>query len=185
MTARIAVENRETRLGEWLWLEYKHAAELDPSLAFTNLPEGMAERLSALAECRAEPVGRAFRGQRLLVLDPTARSPLASRDFNDHDVVVVGGILGEAEPRARTRALITRPLRAPARHLGRAQLPIDVAVLVANLIRLGSRLEEIEIATEVEIVHDEAHSTVLPYGYPVVDGKVLITPGLVEHIRRH
>ncbi|HVL87251.1 MAG TPA: hypothetical protein VM681_04470, partial [Candidatus Thermoplasmatota archaeon] len=74
------------------------------------------------------------------------------------------------------------PLAASARNLGPIQLPIDVAVLVCALVREGGRLEDVELTTEVEIRHDDSHVTVLPYGYPVVDGRVLLTPGLAEHL---
>jgi ribosome biogenesis SPOUT family RNA methylase Rps3 len=44
------------------------------------------------------------------------------------------------------------------------------------------RLEDIEIAREVEIKHDSVHSTILPFGYPVIDNHLVITPGLVEYL---
>ena len=73
-------------------------------------------------------------------------------------------------------------MRCESRNIGKTQLSIDGAVFVAKAIMLGMRLEEIEIASELEIMHDDGHSTILPFGYPIVDGKVILTPGLVEYL---
>jgi ribosome biogenesis SPOUT family RNA methylase Rps3 len=72
-----------------------------------------------------------------------------------------------------------------ARNLGRIQLSIDSAVVVCRLIALGMKLEKIKLSAELEIQHDDGHSTILPYGYPVLDGKVVFTPGLKEYLRKH
>jgi len=68
------------------------------------------------------------------------------------------------------------------RNLGKIQLTIDGAAFVAKAILLGLDLEDIEIAYEVEIKHDEIHSTVLPFGYSVVNSLPLLTPGLIEYL---
>jgi ribosome biogenesis SPOUT family RNA methylase Rps3 len=47
------------------------------------------------------------------------------------------------------------------------------------------KLEKIKLSTELEVQHDDGHSTILPYGYPVLDGKVIFTPGLKEYLRKH
>jgi len=96
----------------------------------------------------------------------------------------VGGILGVEEFTGKTGALITRPQGLEARHLGPLQLPIDMAVLVSNLVRLGMALEDLELTTEVELELGPDRSVELPYAYPVVEGQVLLTPGLVDYLRR-
>ena len=62
------------------------------------------------------------------------------------------------------------------------QLTIDGAVFVAKQIALGKKLNDIEIAYELEIIHDPIHSTILPFGYPIVNDKPIITPGLIEYL---
>ena len=42
----------------------------------------------------------------------------------------------------------------------------------------------LEITEEVEIKWDDVHSTQLPYGYPMGEEKVIITPGLLEILKR-
>lgn len=178
-----AIEHAEPRIDAWLWLEYSHAAKLVERLVFTHVrdPQQRA-RLRQLAEARAEPAAEAFAGRRVVVLDPQAEEALRAADFDELDVLVVGGILGVEEFTGKTGKLITRPHRLEARHLGPLQLPIDMAVLVANLVRLGMPLEDVELTTEVEVVLGEGRTVELPYAYPVVDGKVLLTPGLVEYL---
>jgi ribosome biogenesis SPOUT family RNA methylase Rps3 len=180
-----AIEHAEARIDEWLWLEYSHAAQLVERLAFTGVakPDERA-RLAELAPAHAAPAAKAFAGKRIVVTDPQAPRALTTGDFDAFDVLVVGGILGVEEFTGKTGALITSPHKLEARHLGKLQLPIDMAVMVANLVRLGLALEDIELTTEVEIELGEERSVELPYAYPVVEGQVLLTPGLVDYLRR-
>lgn len=179
------VEHAEARIDEWLWLEYAHCAQLVERLAFTGVRRAEDRaRLAELAEARAEPAAEAFAGRRIVVTDPQAGEPLRAEDFERFDVLVVGGILGFEEFTGRTSKLITAPQKLEARHLGPLQLPIDMAVLVSNLVRMGMALEDIELTTEVEVDLGGGRSVELPYAYPVVEGKVLLTPGLVDYLRR-
>jgi len=51
---------------------------------------------------------------------------------------------------------------------------------------LGLKLKDIEIAREIEIVQDSVHSTIIPFGYPIINDKPVITPGLVElHLKNY
>jgi ribosome biogenesis SPOUT family RNA methylase Rps3 len=178
-----AVEHVEPRIDAWLWLEYTHCAQLVDRLVFTGVKDpAQRERLATLAEARAEPAAQAFAGQRLLVLDPRAKEPLRTADFEAYDVVVIGGILGFEQLDGRTERFITAPHHLEARHLGPLQLPIDMAVLVTNLVRLGLALEDIELTTELEVDLGDGRSVELPYAYPVVEGQVLVTPGLVQYL---
>jgi len=97
-------------------------------------------------------------------------------------MIIIGGLLGYEKPQGRTKTLITDVSRFETRHLGKLQLSIDGAAFVAKAISLGLNLEDIEIAREIEIIHDDVHSTILPFGYPVMDNKPIITPGLVEYL---
>lgn len=180
-----AIEHAEARVDEWLWLEYRHAAQLVEKLAFTGVHDAQQRaRLAELAPAHAEPAAMVFPGKRILVTDPEAPKPLTTEDFDRFDIVVIGGILGVEEFTGKTGKLITRPHGLAARNLGKLQLPIDMAVLVANLVRLGARLEDIELTNLVEVDLGPGRSVELPYAYPVVDGKLLITPGLVEYLQR-
>jgi hypothetical protein len=54
----------------------------------------------------------------------------------------------------------------------------------SSAICLGLRLQDIEIAREIEIIHDKVHSTILPFGYPMIDDVPMITPGLVKYLNK-
>jgi len=182
----LVIEHCEPELSEWLMLEYVHASKLwKGDVVFTNIKgEKLATWLRPLGKVEAKGIDELFSGKRCIVLDPQAEKQLDAGDFSNLDSVIVGGILGYEAPQGRTKKLISDRYGYETRNLGRTQLSIDGAVFVAKAIALGMKLSEIEIATEVEIVHDETHSTVLPFGYPVIDNNPILTPGLVEYLTR-
>jgi ribosome biogenesis SPOUT family RNA methylase Rps3 len=185
---RLYVENFE-RCSEWLMLEYRHCLDTWENIVFTNIADNAL--LEAIADrggsARRSPLERLkeFHSRRTLALDPEAKVTLRTSDFKKHDALVIGGILGNEGFTGKTGKLMTKKLGCKARNLGKIQLSIDSAAVVCKLIFLGMRLEDIELTTELEIQHDDGHSTVLPYGYPVLDGKVILTPGLREYLEKH
>ncbi|MEM4293007.1 MAG: SAM-dependent methyltransferase [Thermoplasmata archaeon] len=180
------IENCEEKLSEWLYLEYRHAVHIWGKIVFTNVnDERMYALLSELSgEVYREHVYELKLGN-LIVLDPLAENPLEPEDMQRADYVVIGGILGDREFTGKTRRLITEKTRAVARNLGKTQLSIDIAAYVAYQVLQGKRLSEIPLTAEVEIEHPDGHITVLPYGYPIVNGKVLITPGLIRYLQKN
>ena len=182
----LVVEHCEKGLSEWLTLEYRHAANIWPRhTLFTNVKSpATAAKLRAYGEVTREKANDHLAGHRCLILDPKAAAPLTPHDFTGLYAVIIGGILGYKTPRGRTKALISDHSSFETRHIGSIQLTIDGAAFVAKAIALGMTLEDIEIAYEVEITHNPVHSTVLPFGYPVIDGKPIITPGLIEYLTR-
>ena len=52
------------------------------------------------------------------------------------------------------------------------------------LVYAGERIEDIEVTDSVEIRYSENESTVLPFGYIVMENRVIITPGLIELLVR-
>lgn len=181
------IEHLEPRLSRWLLIEYSHAAEIAGRLLVTNVKKASERRkLSKICEVRSESVAEIFRPRELLVLDPQARKPLTRRDFSGVSAVVVGGILGDNPPRGRTKILLTDRLRGcKARNIGKAQFSIDGSVFVAKEILRGKKLQDIPVVVEVEIPLEEGHSVILPFAYPLVNGKPLIHPKLVEYLRTH
>ena len=184
--AILVIDNCEPEISEWLMLEYRHASGLwKGDVVFTGVPEGKSiAAVRALGRVDDNNAGDAFRGRNCIILDPLAEKPLETDDFSGLEAIIVGGILGYEKPRGRTKELLTDRYGFPARNLGKMQLSIDGAAFVAKAISLGMKLGEIEIASEIEIKHDETHSTILPFGYPVVGSSVIITPGLVEYLTR-
>lgn len=186
MSTLLVVEHCERGLSDWLFLEYRHAATIwEPDVLFTNVSSKTATtKLLALGHVTREPVNTHLKGRRCIILDPKATTPLSTRDFTRLHAIVIGGILGYKNPRGRTKTLISDHSSFETRHIGPIQLTIDGAALVAKAVALGLRIKDIEIAYEVEITHDAVRSTILPFGYPILEGNPIITPGLIEYLTR-
>ncbi len=180
----LVIEHCEPTLSEWLLLEYKHAAKLwKGNLMFTRVTDSKTSKvLQKLGTVKKENAKDLYSTQNCIILDPQAKKPLIPKDCTTADVLIVGGLLGYEKPQGRTTTLISSSSGFPTRHLGPLQLSIDGAVFVIKAICLGLHLKDIEIATEIEIIHDPVHSTILPFGYPIVNDKPVITPGLVDYL---
>jgi len=182
----LIIEHCEPKLSEWLLLEYKHCAKLwKEDLVFTIVTDKKtAQILQKLGTIEKKSAKDVFSKKKCIILDPQAKKALTPHDCAHSDVLIVGGLLGYEKPQGRTKKLISDNSSFETRHLGKLQLSIDGAVFVAKAISLGMNLNDIEIAKEIEIIHDEVHSTILPFGYPVIDNTAIITPGLIEYLTK-
>jgi ribosome biogenesis SPOUT family RNA methylase Rps3 len=174
-------------ISEWLWLEYSHVSQWwGKELIFTNVREDEREKLAKLGSVITESVTKfPFDRSKLIVLDLQAEEELKPEDIEEDTMIVVGGILGDAVPRGRTREFITSKMEGvKARHIGKPQYSIDGASIVTKLIADGKRLEEIEYEENPTIKLDEFSEITLHYAVPKLDGKLLLTPGLIDHQRR-
>jgi ribosome biogenesis SPOUT family RNA methylase Rps3 len=180
----LAIEHCEQELSPWLFLEYRHCAHLwKNNLVFTRVTrKKTAQELKPLGQVEAENADSVFSGKQGIILDPQGKKPLTPKDCHISDVIIIGGLLGYEHPEGRTKTMISDMSTFETRHLGNIQLSIDGAAFVTKAICLGMRLKDIEIAREIEIQHDSIHSTILPFGYPVIDNHPVITPGLVEYL---
>jgi len=180
----LIIEHCEPTLSEWLLLEYKHAAKLwNKKLMFTRVTDSKTSKiLQKLGAVKKENAKDLYSTKNCIILDPQAKKPLTPKDCSTADALIVGGLLGYEKPQGRTTTLISASAGFPTRHLGPLQLSIDGAVFVIKAICLGLNLQDIEIAKEIEIIHDSVHSTILPFGYPIVDDKPVITPGLIDYL---
>lgn len=182
----LIIEHCEDKLSEWLMLEYEHATKLwVGKTIFTCVKDRKTiAKLKSIGTVDRRGVEELFPDGDCIVLDPAGKTVLKTADFDNLGGIVVGGILGYEKPHGRTKALISDRCGFSTRNLGKLQLSIDGAVFVAHAISMGMVLADIEIAKEIEIVHDSHHSTILPFGYPVIDNNPIITPGLIEYISR-
>lgn len=182
----LIIEHCEPALSEWLLLEYQHAAKLwDGKLLFTRVTDSKTKKiLHTLGSVKKEHAKDLYSGKNCIVLDPQAKKPLTPKDCTTTDALIVGGMLGYETPQGRTKTLISASSGFHTRHLGVLQLSIDGAVFVIKAICLGLDLKDIEIAKEIEIIHDAVHSTILPFGYPIVENQPVITPGLIEYLSK-
>jgi ribosome biogenesis SPOUT family RNA methylase Rps3 len=178
----IVIENCEP-ITEWVLLEYKHASEIAMgNIIFTNVND---RRLEKLGKVYSESFTEVVEPDKTIILDPSADKPLRAEDFERYRYFVVGGICGDYPPKNRTKEIISARLpEAERRNLGKKQLTTDSAVLMVMLVYTGERIEDIEVTDSVEIKYSENESTILPFGYIVMDDKAIITPGLIELLMR-
>jgi ribosome biogenesis SPOUT family RNA methylase Rps3 len=181
----MVIENNEEELSEWLLLEYKHSLDIWENILFSNIPISWKQN-SVFKNSITKHIYDEFNDKTFIVLDPVGRDELSPTDFYDVDGIIVGGILGNEKFTGKTKKYITDNVRnKKVRNLGKIQLPIDIAVFVTKMIYLGVPLKSIELTKEVELEWDEGDSTILPYGYPIIDGKIIITPGLIEYLKKN
>lgn len=182
------IEHLEPNLGEWLLIEYSHAAQIVGRKRFliTNVKnKSELRKLARVARVERKRARELFKQRELIVLDPRARKNLSPADMRGKRAIVIGGILGEEPPLGRTKELLTRSLpRASARNLGKHQLAIDGAAYVAKRVLEGKRLEEVPMQFGLEIQISEVHSTFLPYAFPLIRGKPLISRELTFYLKR-
>lgn len=182
------IEHLEPKLSEWLFIEYSHAAQIvgRERLLITNVKKRSEfQKLARIANVERKSVHELFEQREIIVLDPRAKKGLSPADMKNRRAIVIGGILGEEPPKGRTEELLTMSLQeAVARNIGRHQFPIDGAVYVAKQVCSGKKLEEIPVKLGLEIEAGIGHSVILPYAYPIVEGKPLISQKLVTHLKR-
>jgi len=183
------IEHLEPKLSEWIHIEYSHAAQIvgRKRLLITNVKKkGEFRKLVKIAGVERKRACELFKQRELIVLDPRARKKLSPTEMPGRRVIVIGGILGEEPPLGRTKELLTRTLhRASARNIGKGQFAIDGATYVAKQVSEGKSLEEIPVQHGLEIQISEVHSTFLPYTFPFVRGKPLISRELIAYLKRH
>jgi len=185
---QFVIEHLEPRLSDWLFMEYSSAAEIaGKDLLITNVQRASDyRRLSRITRVEKRSARELFRPEEIVVLDPRARRALSPEDLREKAAILIGGILGNDPPLGRTRELLVKKLpRAMVRHIGRHQFAIDGSVYVARQVSQGRRLEEIPVLVELEIPLAQGCSVILPYAFPLVKGRPLISRDLIEYLKRH
>ena len=182
----LVIEHLE-EISDWLWLEYKHVSEWwGDKLIFTNVLPEEREKLAKLGSVICESVTKfPLDRSKVIVLDLQAEEELRPEDITEDTILVIGGILGDAVPKGRTREFITSKMEGvKVRHIGKPQFSIDGASIVTKLIAEGMKLEEIEYMESPTIKLDEFSEITLHYAVPKLNGKLLLTPGLIELQKR-
>ena len=177
------IEHLEPRLSKWVLIEYEHVSMIvgRENLAFTNVKRGL-KTLQRLGRVYRESAVELFDSEGTIVLDLKAEELLEPSDFDSARAVVVGGILGDHPPRGRTFKLITSKVkRARARSLGNCQFSIDGAVYMALKVASGVRLSEIPVANSLTLRCGDLEIR-LPFCYPLVNGKPVISPKLIDYL---
>jgi ribosome biogenesis SPOUT family RNA methylase Rps3 len=193
------IEHLENHFSKWIRAEYQHAKNIaGERLVITNLGRYLTEaRRHGLCDetcsCFRESVLELRKvlysdPGHVIILDPFAEKVLEPAEAAKAEAIVIGGILGDHPPRARTRKLLTS--RAPAmqsRSLGPYQLSIDGTVYVALRVIEGTNPFNVPLVQRPRIIVNLGLVEVeieLPFSYPVIDGKPLISREVIELLAR-
>ncbi len=178
---KIFIEHLEPSAGEWILIEYRSSYRIaGDRLLITGL------EVPGIPSTRRRFYEVVDPGD-VIILDPQAREQLEPGDLEEYSYVVVGGILGSHPPRGRTRELLSsRFPQAAKRNIGGFQFSIDGSVYMVLEVYRGRRLNEIPVARGVRIRRTLSrgieHEIYLPYAYPLVGGKPLISIELVRYL---
>ena len=183
---KFIIEVCEPFISNWLLLEIKHSSIIvgKDKLLITNIKENYVQYLSKYGKVSSSSIiNLKHFHDKIIILDPLADLTLTPEEASNH-ILVIGGILGDDPPRGRTFKYITSKLpNCKARNLGKKQFSIDGAIYVAKLINEGKKLEEIPTMENLVINVDEFHEIILPYVYPLVNNKPLISDELIEYLK--
>jgi len=183
---KFIIEVCEPFISNWLLLEIKHSSIIvgKDKLLITNIKENYVQYLSKYGKVSSSSIiDLKHFHDKIIILDPLADLTLTPEEASNH-ILVIGGILGDDPPRGRTFKYITSKLpNCKARNLGKKQFSIDGAIYVAKLINEGKKLEEIPTMENLVINVDEFHEIILPYVYPLVNNKPLISDELIEYLK--
>ncbi|MEM1606301.1 MAG: hypothetical protein QXW41_08675 [Fervidicoccaceae archaeon] len=175
---RIYIEHLEESLGRWVLAEYRNSYRIAGDLLTITGIE-----IPGLPSTRRR-FHELVNPSKAIILDPQAPQTLEPEDLVGFEAIVIGGILGAHPPMGRTKKLLSdRFPEAAKRNIGKHQFPIDASVYIALEVIRGKRVREIPIALGLIIrrkIGSIEHEIELPYAYPIVNGKPLISEEVLE-----
>lgn len=183
------IEHLEPRLYTWCFIEYEHISKIigKENLIFTNLKTSYQRNaLSKFGKIYKESItelSSTLFKKKLCLLDPNQDKTLKPGDKKNFDFLIFGGILGDNPPRKRTLQSLGH-LNIAKRNLGNKQMATDNAVFVAKKIISGIPIKKIRFIDKLEIRIREGESIILPYRYVIEKGKPLISPKIIEYLKK-
>jgi ribosome biogenesis SPOUT family RNA methylase Rps3 len=170
---------------KWTELEYLSILEsvghenliltsVNPQILPTIHPD--LQKISSLESIEHD----AYDHKTILLLDPQAPQTLSPSD-SKYTYLLFGGILGDDPPQDRTSIL--RKMGFERRNLGKIQMTTDTAVLTAQKIVQGTRIEELKFIDHPEVRVGKKESVTLPFRYLVKDDKPIIAKGILDLIK--
>ncbi|ABN70392.1 Protein of unknown function DUF431 [Staphylothermus marinus F1] len=186
----IIIEHLEPEFSIWLFLEYRHSSLIYGSdyIWYTSLPlryhKIMKKYGKTYEESIIDLVKQGYVDEnKIIILDPAAEEKLSFKDLVENDYVIIGGILGDHPPRKRTEALLSKRLRnVKRRNIGDGQYSIDGAVYFVNSLWYNKSSEKIQYIDGVTLETEYGYIR-LPFRYPIIDGKPLLSSELVEYLK--
>jgi len=180
------IEHLEPKLWKWCLIEYEQMSKIvgKNNLIFTNIKNN-SKYLEKFGKVKKQSVKKMIL-KNVCILDPEAEKTLTTKEAKQFKYFILGGILGDNPPRKRTEEELTPFVNnGIVRNIGKKQLSTDNAVYVTWKIYNGTPLNKIKFKDEIEIKINETESTILPYSYPVINDKPLISKKLVEYLKKH
>jgi ribosome biogenesis SPOUT family RNA methylase Rps3 len=181
------IEHLEPKLSKWCIIEYERISSIvgKQNLWFTSVTsKSDRSKLSKLGKVSKESVKELNLGY-VCVLDPESEVELTSADKERYRYFVFGGILGDYPPRKRTKKELTQFLPGAAtRNIGNKQFSTDNAVFVVKEILDGKKMSDLRFKERLEISINDVESIILPYRYPVIDGKPLISSKIIDLLKK-
>jgi len=186
----IIIEHLESGLPKWIEIEYRHASRFvyDCEFVLTNFKDYNA--LSIVSSIFDKVYDKSISEisdlfDNLIILDPLASEELRVNDLANKDVyVVIGGILGDFPPRGRTDKFLSQRMpNVPKRNIGPYQFPIDSCVYIVVEMGKGRDLNDIPIVRDITLDLGNGKTVFLPYAYPLVEDKPLISDELIEMLK--
>lgn len=181
------IEHLESRVWRWCEIEYKSISEIvgRENLWFTNVKNG-SKILENYGKVFKESVSKlGLDLKKVCVLDPASNVALKTTDKNEFEYYVFGGILGDYPPRERTRVELTPFLKgAGVRNIGKEQFSTDNAVYIVSEILNGKSMNDFKFQDEIEVEIKDGESVMLPYRYPLINGKPRMSQELVTYLKR-
>lgn len=180
------LEHLDKELFPWSLIEYKRISKFvgKDNLWFTNIKEKDRKKLSKFGKVFNESV-KLMDLKDSCILDPEAKQTLTPKDKYKFKYIIIGGILGDYPAKKRTEELITSFMpNSEKRDLGKYQLSTDNAAYVAHKILSGTELNKIKFIDSPEIQVNKIESVILPFGYPLVNGKPLMSNKIIKHLKK-
>ncbi|MDO8555897.1 MAG: SAM-dependent methyltransferase [Nanoarchaeota archaeon] len=176
------IEHLEPEVFPWCVLEYKHITQIvgKKNLVFTNVKKGAA-KLKSFGQVYKQSIRELF-FTNACVLDPIAEQQLNNKDHFDY--IVLGGILGDHPPRARTKEELSQFVTYPTRNLGKKQFSTDTAVLVAQALLEGKKLQDLPLQEGISLQLNKVESVDLPFTYLIKNGQPVLPAGLKQFLRK-
>jgi ribosome biogenesis SPOUT family RNA methylase Rps3 len=179
------IEHMDPELFAWCLLEYTHISEIvgKENLIFTNIRKAEdKKKLEVLGKVEQRSV-KELGLKRVCVLDPVASKTLETKDKQEFDYLLFGGILGDWPPQQRTKKELSSKIDAQSRNVGHPQMSTNTAVYVAKKIMDGKKFSEFKFIEELVIPIEEGEEISLPFRFVLENGKPVLAKEYIEFVK--
>ena len=178
------IEHLEPKISEWCLIEYENISSIvgRKNLWFTNIKSG--KKLKKLGKIIKNSASK-LKLKNACILDPQAKKLLSPKEASKFKYFIFGGILGNSPPKKRTKKELTSNFsNVEVRNIGKKQMSTDNAVYTVKQIAAGKNFKSLKFKDTIEIPLRKYESIILPYRYNIIENKPLISPKLINFLKR-